>query len=150
MKFNTKNKNVKRQPVTKTYVKKANSVSEMVSELLKAHEHLSYILIVNEKEPETLKDVTYNVLTYVAENAPDIETLTNMSVSCNIRSNKVIVHTYKYFGFSWMVKYQKNDENNASVISSIELRITLDGKRSIEENEESLFNNGWEVLENDR
>ena len=83
-----------------------------------------------------------NVISYVQNNAPDVENLDNMRTSMSMKSNRVFVQTNNFVSFGWMVKYTKSGRKSA-VIDSIDLMIILYGDRSIDLYEKNLIEDGW-------
>lgn len=150
-------KKEKREMVVKTYQRKCSTPKEAFDALCAAHpeiEEAIYPTLENQETREKykipLKDsimdsMMENVISYVDFKRPSIENMANMSISINLKPNKVQVKTDKFIGFGWYVKYTKNSRTEA-VIDEMDLSITLYGQRSVDEYEEYLLNNGWEAV----
>lgn len=150
-------KKEKKAMVVKTYQKTCKTAKEAFDALCEAHQEIEDVIYPTLVDEETnqehkielkesiMDSMMENVLSYVAFKLPSIETMSNMSISVNMKPNKVQVKTDKFIGFGWYTKYTKNSRTEA-VIDEVDLSITLYGQRSVDENEEYLLNNGWEEV----
>ena len=159
--FNNQNEKRERKPIsTTTYTKSCKTVVGAFDALVNAHPELDKVIDPEfttddtveaikfhdldyvKEEGITLYDMLLNVISYVQNNAPDIENLDNMRTSMSLKSNRVFVQTNNFVSFGWMVKYTKSGRKSA-VIDSIDLMIILYGDKSIDLYEKNLIEDGW-------
>lgn len=158
--FNNQNEKRERKPIsTTTYTKSCKTVVGAFDALVNAHPELDkaidpeftdgtvetikfHNLDYVREEGITLYDMLLNVISYVQNNAPDVENLDNMRTSMSMKSNRVFVQTNNFVSFGWVVKYTKSGRKSA-VIDSIDLMIILYGDRSIDLYEKNLIEDGW-------
>ena len=157
--FNNQNEKRERQPIpTTTYTMSCKTVIGAFDALVNAHPELDKVIDPEfttgdtvekfhnldyvKEEGITLYDMLLNVISYVQNNAPDIENLDNMRTSMSLKSNRVFVQTNNFVSFGWMVKYTKSGRKSA-VIDSIDLMIILYGDKSVDLYERDLLDDGW-------
>lgn len=154
-KFNRNTEQNNKKPMQiKNYHRTCKTPQEAFDILCSAHQEIEEVIYptimdgdeahkIDIDRENILVDMMKNILDYVQFKCPSPETMENMSISVNLKANKVQVKTDKYIGFGWYVKYTK-DSRNSATIDEMDLMITLYGDRSIYESEQYLLSNGWE------
>ena len=114
MKDQNKNQSPKQKITSNTYVKKFETINDMIQEFKNLHPELEYIFPLEE---HNLMQALCYVSDYAANTLPDIENRKYLFNSYLISANRVFVKLHCYFAFGWKLRYDK--EGNVSDIEAI-------------------------------
>lgn len=113
MKNQNKNQSPKQKITSSTYVKKFESIDEMIQEFKSLHPELEYMFPLEE---HNLTQALCYLSDYAANVLPDIENRKYLFNSYLISANRVFVKLHCYFAFGWKLRYDK--EGNVSDIEA--------------------------------